>query len=144
MKDLTDFVAIGKEFGLSGDKLFKYATEEYAKYKQDEEKREEKRFEREMRLLERKAQINENEDTTAGTSSSRNHHVPTFKFTPFNEKVDDLDTWFSLFERQCDIYNVKGKDRKPHLMSLISGQCRQVFLSLDVEADYKTIKDALL
>ena len=98
-----------------------------------------------MRLLERKAQISENEaSTTASTSSSRNPHVPTFKFTPFNEKVDDLDTWFSLFERQCDIYNVKGKDRKPHLMSLISGQCRQVFLSLDVEADYKTIKDALL
>ena len=47
MKDLTDFVAIGKEFGLSGDKLFKYANEEYEKYiarikreKQDEEKRE--------------------------------------------------------------------------------------------------------
>ena len=63
IKDLTDFVAIGKDFGLSGDQLFKYANEEYEKYiarfeheKQDEEKHrldEEKRFERKMGLLDR-------------------------------------------------------------------------------------------
>ena len=100
-----------------------------------------------MRLLDRKERISTNEATTASAAhdtTSRNPHVPSFRFTSFNEKLDDLDSWFSLFERQCDIYNVKDKDRKPHLMSLISGQCRQVFLSLDPNANYTTIKTALL
>lgn len=166
MKDLTDFVAVGKDCGLTGDDLFTFAQKEFEKYEKNllkEEQKEEQRrlkaledeensrlkaFEREMRLLERKESISKNEATTAisvnEASSSRNPHVPSFKFTNFNEKVDDLDSWFSLFERQCDIYNVKEKDRKPHLMSLISGQCRQVFLSLDPNTDYKTTKAALL
>ena len=32
MKDLTDFVAIGKEFGLTDDKLFNFAKSEYDAY----------------------------------------------------------------------------------------------------------------
>ena len=163
MKDLSDFVAMGKEFGLVKDELRKFAESEYEKYevkareklrleeekhKREEEKhkREEESYAREMRLLERRAQISENErgaaEATGGTS--RTPHTPTFKFTPFNEKNDDLDTWFSLFERQCTSYGVKDRDRKAHLLSLFSGQCRDAFLTLDPNASYDAVRSALL
>ena len=90
MKDLTDFVAVGKELGLSGDKLFKFAKDEYDSYLQSLEKeraeiaaeaeraerakaaeaeRAEQRaqaaYERELRLLDRRAQITDNERAVA-------------------------------------------------------------------------------
>ena len=57
-----------------------------------------------MRSFERKETICKNEATTAisvnEASSFRNPHVPSFKCTDFNEKLDDLGSWFSLFERK--------------------------------------------
>ena len=160
MKDLTDFIAVGKEIGLEKKALLDFAQVEYQKYLDSVEKdiqiakdksdREEKiakdNYDREMRLLERKAQISDNERGIAEASGghSRSPHVPTFKFTPYNEKNDDLDTWFTLFERQCETYNVKGKDMKAHLLSLFSGQCREAFLSLNSDASYANVRSALL
>ena len=125
---------IEQQARLEQDKL-----EQQAKLDQD-------RYEREMRLLERKAQLAENERSTVDDTSgnTRTPHMPTFKFTSFNEKNDDLDTWFSLFERQCISYGVKDKDRKAHLLSLFSGQCREAFLTIDPEATYSTVRSVLL
>ena len=148
MKDLSDFIAMGKEVGLPADKLLSFAESKYESYlktleieKQEKEKErqaEEAKFERELRLLERKAKIADAEKAAAESSGSggsrASPHVPAFKFTPFNERSDDLDTWFTLFEKQCDAYRVKDNDRKAHLLSLFSGQCRQAFLSSDATA----------
>ena len=80
MKDLTDFIAVGKELGLTTDKLSTFARTEYDKYLKalevedikEKEKRqnEEAKYERELRLLERKAQIAADEKEIAAAESS--------------------------------------------------------------------------
>ena len=86
IKDITDFIAAGKDLGYEKDELRKYAESEYDKYlkriekeeereekkKREEEEREERKkreeekkridnYEREMRLLERKEKIAQSE-----------------------------------------------------------------------------------
>ena len=39
MKDLTDFTAVGKEFGLTGEELMNFAKDELAKYEDKCKKR---------------------------------------------------------------------------------------------------------
>ena len=164
MKDLTDFVALGEKLGISGDKLLPFAEAKYDAYlkscneeKKLEAERAEKEaerakaaHERELRLLERRAQIAQDERAVAetagagGARSSPSPHVPSFRFTPFNDKSDDLDSWFTLFEKQCAAYNVKDRDRKAHLLSLFTGQYREAFLSLDADASYDSVRSHLL
>ena len=55
MKDLTDFVAIGKEVGFTGDELLNFAKDEFKKYEDKCEKEEERRLkeeEKEQKRLE--------------------------------------------------------------------------------------------
>ena len=162
MKDLGDFVTLGKEFSLSGDELFKFARNEYDSYlkslereKADmaaeraaEDERAQRAYERELRLLERRVQFSDNERATAeatgGGSTRSSPHVPSFRFSAFNEKSDDLDTWFSLFEKQCNAFGVKDRDRKAHLLSLFSGQFREALLTLEADASYDVIRAHLL
>ena len=159
MKDLADFVALGKEFGFEKAELCAFAQKEYAIYlaklQEEEEKRrkrdveeEEKKdrdHERELRLLDRKVKLAEAEQASSGASGTvKPPHVPSFKFSPFNEKNDDLDTWFTLFERQCSTFGVKDKDRKSHLLSLFAGQYREAFLALSVDATYEEVRNSLL
>ena len=122
MKDLSDFIAMGKEVGLPADKLLSFAESKYESYLKTleiERQEKDKEHERELRLLERKAKIADAEKAAAESSGSggsrASPHVPSFKFRPFNERTDDLDTWFTLFEKQCDAYIVKAKDKKAHL-----------------------------
>ena len=84
MKDLLDFVALGKELGYSGDKLEGYAEAKYGEYLRAEERKnkdayeylkaEEQKnkdaYERELRLLERKAKIAEDERSAAESSGA--------------------------------------------------------------------------
>ena len=87
MKDLTDFVTLGKEFGLKDDKLLTFAESKYDSYlksldeerklaerayeeKKLEAERAEKAHERELRLLERRAQIAQDERVVAKTAGS--------------------------------------------------------------------------
>jgi hypothetical protein len=161
MKDLFDYVALGKKLGYSGDDLEKYAEKRYKEYvteeekrKKEEEKKEEKRKkddeERELRLLDRRLKIAEEERKRAESSGApagatrSSPHVPAFRFTPFNEKSDDLDSWFTLFEKQCSAYGVKDNSRKAHLLSLFTGQYRDAFLSLDASATYQAVRAHLL
>ena len=128
MKDLSDFIAMGEKVGVPDDKLLSFAENKYENYlkaleveaikekelkekeRQEKEREfererqiEDAKYEREMRLLERKAQIAANEKAVAESSGSggsrASPHVPLFKFTPFNERTDDLDTRFMLFEK---------------------------------------------
>ena len=164
MKDLGDFVALGEKLGLSDDKLFKFAKDEHESYlaglaaeaeraekaKAAEEERAERAHERELRLIERKVQYSDNERAIAeatgggGTRHSPSPHVPSFKFSAFNEKSDDLDSWFLLFEKQCNAFGVKDRDKKAHLLSLFSGQYRDALLSLEADVSYDLVRAHLL
>ena len=151
MKDYLDFVALGEKLGYSGDKLEKFADTKYSEYTKSVEEHEQKSkdaYDREIRLLDRKAKIAESEKTlveSTGNDGARSSpHVPAFRFTPFNDKTDDLDSWFNLFEKQCTAYSVKDKDRKAHLLSLFSGQYRDAFLSLEASATYEIVRAHLL
>ena len=148
MKDLTDFVALGEKFGYEKAELREFAQKEYEKYLTETREEEDKKVrdhERELRLLERKLKLAEAEQASSPSSTSvRQPHVPNFKFSPFNEKNDDLDTWFTLFERQCKTFGIKDKDRKSHLLSLFAGQYREAFLSLSEDAPYEDVRNALL
>ena len=152
MKDLTDFVALGEKLGLKDDKLLTFAETKYDDYLKTLEKEAEtaqKNYERDMRVLEKREKVAEAERSavteSAGSGGARSSpHVPSFRFTPFNDKSDDLDSWFTLFEKQCGAYNVKEKDRKAHLLSLFSGQYRDAFLSLDADATFDAVRSHLL
>ena len=155
MRSYIDFVSAGKDLGLSGLELKEWADKQFANEKEEEErldrkkieeeerlnKREIDKFEREMRLLERKAKV---ERDTSPSSGKKGPHAPSFKFTPFNEKNDQLDTFFQHFEMQCSVFGVKDKERAAYLISLFSGQTREAFLKLPTTATYTEIKTALL
>ena len=129
MSSYIDFVSAGEKFGFTGSELKDWADKQFADYEkkiienerkkieeeerierkkiEEEERldrREKEKFDREMRLLERKAKI---EQETPTSSGSRLPHAPNFKFTPFNEKNDQLDTFFQHFEMQCSVFGVK-------------------------------------
>ena len=80
MKDLTDFVALGEKLGLKDDKLLPFAEAKYDAYlksynedrKVEAEKAERAKAadERELRLLERRAQIAQDERAVAETAGS--------------------------------------------------------------------------
>ena len=38
--------------------------------------------------------------------------APAFRFNSFNEKTDDLDSWFATFESQCEIFEVSDTDKR--------------------------------
>ena len=166
MSSYIDFVSAGEKFGFTGSELKDWADKQFADYEkkiienerkkieeeerierkkiEEEERldrREKEKFDREMRLLERKAKI---EQETPTSSGSRLPHAPNFKFTPFNEKNDQLDTFFQHFEMQCSVFGVKEKERAAYLISLFSGQTREAFLKLPTTASYSEIKTALL
>ena len=56
----------------------------------------------------------------------RSPRAPAFRFNNFNEKTDDLDSWFATFESQCEISEVSDTDKKAHLFS---GKYRDTFTS---------------
>ena len=159
MKDLSDFVAIGKDFGYEKAELRDFAQKQYDIYlnkletekedgereRKEEELKKQNDYERELRLLDRKVKLAEAEQASSASSSRAvPAHVPRFNFSPFNDKNDNLDTWFSLFERQCSAFNVKDKDRKSHLLALFTGVYREAFLSLSADASYEEIRSNLL
>ena len=64
--------------------------------KQKDEERKQKDYEREMRLLDRRAQV----ETSGQTTPTEREVKPRYKFPSFNEKVDKLDTFLILYEKQ--------------------------------------------
>ena len=91
------------------------------------EKREIDRFEREMRLLERKSKVEQLDSSSSSGSGNRLPHAPHFKFTVFNEKTDQLDTFFQHFEMQCTVLGVKEKERAAYLISLFRVRLGKLF-----------------
>ena len=69
--------------------------------------------------------------------------APAFRFNSFNEKTDDLDSWFATFESQCEIFEVSDTDKKAHLIGLFSGKYRDT-LTYFADKEYTFIRDKML
>ena len=78
------------------------------------------------------------------TSCNRSPRAPAFKFSCFNEKVDNLDSFFSLFEKQCAAFGVNDNDRTGHLLGLFTGKYRDTLLMFDVGDSYSYVRDNFL
>ena len=157
MTSLAAFIAIGKECGLEGDKLLVFAKAELKaeeiKVKEAEEKAEAKAkaeeirakeaFDRELRLEERRLQRAEAEKGTSAAAPSK-PHAPNFKLDKFDDKKDDLDNWFGIFERRCKMFSIKGNDMKAHLYSCLSGKYAEALLAIDESLSYVDTRNALL
>ena len=143
----------------------KHALEQELKLKereliQERERREREREQHELKIAQvaadkelelRRLELEMNKNLKSGNSNSgqdragnyRSPRAPEFYFSSFNENTDDLDTWFTMFELQCDIFEVSDNDRKAHLIGLFSGKYRDALISF-AGSEYTTIRDKML
>ena len=150
MKSLPDFIEIGKECGLKGDDLLTFARKEldaYEKKNEAYEKAELDKYERELRLEERRLKRVEAENTSVGSNSAAapgKPHAPNFKLEKFDEKKEDLDTWFTMFERKCSLFSIKEQDMKGHLYSCLTGKFAEALIAINDSLSYEETRNALL
>ena len=171
MKDLEHFVKLGKkDFGLEGAELLKWATEQLDKTiaareaerehelklvqskeaeiaaRDAERNHELKLKELDLEILRENSIRSDSSSTNMEnqTSSNRSPRTPTFKFSCFNEKIDDLDSWFSLFEKQCVAFGVNENDRNGHLLGLFTGKYRDTLLTFNTNDSYTHVRDNML
>ena len=108
----VDFVTAGKDCGFAGAELREWAAEQLHQYKENKREEDEKAREeaeeaervhkRELELIEAKlelARLESRKGESSGKNDSKadNHapRAPLFKFTHFNDKTDDLDSFLT-------------------------------------------------
>ena len=161
-----EFMNAGEKLGLEGPKLREFAEtqlHQHIQNKKEEEKVKEREHERELKLIaakEREYEIKREEQERELTiiaekqklcelekgkpSNTKSHDTPRHRFPTFNEKIDDLDTFFQSFENQAKLLKIKDTELKSYLLSSLSGKARDIFNSLPFETDYETTKKVLL
>ena len=92
------------------------------------------------RLESRKGEGSQNNDSKSDNHAPR---APLFKFTHFNDKTDDLDSFFDVFERQCTVFGVKDTDKVSHLLGLVSGKYRDTLTRMDTDLTYSQERDKM-
>ena len=173
-KDLSDFVALGKECGLKDDALMKFANEKLVEYNNNlRDKRaadreaaklakeaEEAKHEHELEMarvkqeaeLQRIAKEHElelaklSQPTVAGDVKSVKHNQNAFKFKPkpFNDRLDTLDSWFDIYDRQAEFCNLSSETKKLFLYDCFHGKYSDSLLATDKSASYEDIKKSML
>ena len=139
MKSLPDFIEIGGKCGLKGEELLAFARRELEVYDQA--------VERELSLEERRLKRVEAENTSVGSNSAAapgKPHAPNFKLEKFDEKKEDLDTWFTMFERKCSLFSIKEQDMKGHLYSCLTGKFAEALIAINDSLSYEETRNALL
>ena len=150
MKSLPDFIEIGEKCGLKGEDLLTFARKELDAYKSElalEKKTELDKYERELRLEERRIKRVEAEKSSGGSNNAAapgKPHAPNFKLEKFDDKKEDLDTWFTMFERKCSLFAIKEQDMKGHLYSCLSGKFAEALIAIDDSLTYEDTRNALL
>ena len=86
----------------------------------------------------------EGSDTNGSKSGKHAPRVHAYKFSPFNEKLEDLDTFLDSFEKQCEAYGVPEEDRVSHLYSLFSGKYKDTLNYIDAGSTYTQVRDKML
>ena len=156
---MVEFVQAGKELGYEGKELREWAQQQLHDFKafereKLEHERESKKLEHE-RELESKRLDHERElelikekknllSLEKKETSKKSHDAPRHRFPIFNEKSDDLDSFFQVFECQAKLLHVDDSELKSYLLSSLSGKAREIFNSLSFDTDYKDTKKVLL
>ena len=133
----VDFINAGKSIGLEDKQLRDWADEELHKFKEDERLKRE----HEIEMLKQKKELLELEK---GKSQKTTPDAPRHRFPTFNEKTDDLDTFFQSFECQANLLKVNKSELKSYLLSCLSGKAREIFNSLPFDSDYESTKNIFL
>ena len=86
------------------------------------------------------------EELEINSSKSGKHapRAPAFKFSSFNDKVDDIDLFFDLFEKQCEAFGVPEGDRLSHLYGLFSGKYKDTLVTIETGSTYSQVRDKML
>ena len=172
IKCLEDFVALGEKCGLSGTDLITFAKNELKEYHdQLRDRRAAAKDAAEAAAAERAAAIEttriEAEAAERAAAMRYAHELELkkleqvskspsegtekgigakFKFQPkpFNEKVDDLDTWFDCFERQASFCKIGDETKKLYLYDCFRGRFATALMSTKTDASYASIKATML
>ena len=168
-KDLSDFVALGEKCGLKDDALLTFAREELTSYRKemrskrsDDRETEKAKIEsekarieaekaiieaekaKEARLIRELELVNLNQTTGQGDTVRGNPN--SFKFKPkvFNDKLDTLDVWFDVFDRQAHYCNLSDETKKLYLYDCFHGKYSDSLLATGNNATYEQIKKSML
>ena len=160
-KDLSDFIAMGEKCGLTDEALLTFAREELVKYQNElRDKRaaaraaEKEKVESEKAKLEaEKAKLDKElelaklkQAAPPGDGKTVKSNPNTFKFKPkiFNEKLDTLDSWFDVFDRQAGFCGLSDDTKKLHLYDCFHGKYSDSLLATGKTATYEQIKKSML
>ena len=120
-------------------KLAKEHELEMARVQQEAElKRIAKEHELEMAKL---SQPTATGDVKVGKS---NPNAFKFKPKPFNERLDTLDSWFDIYDRQSAFCGLSSETKKLHLYDCFHGKYSDSLLATDKDASYEEIKKSML
>ena len=172
IKDLEDFVTLGEKCGLSGTDLITFSENKLKEYHNElRDRRAAAKEERaaaaaietarieaariEAEAAERAAamryahelELKRLEQASKSPSEGTEKAIGAkFKFQPkpFNEKVDDLDTWFDCFERQASFCNISDETKKLYLYDCFRGRFATALMSTKTDATYASIKATML
>ena len=67
-----------------------------------------------------------------------------FKPKPFNERLDTLDSWFDIYDRQAEFCNLSSETKKLFLYDCFHGKYSDSLLATDKDASYEDIKKSML
>ncbi|XP_054762005.2 uncharacterized protein LOC129268475 [Lytechinus pictus] len=142
--DLASLMAAGKEFGLTGEALKNFVSDEQKKQRDERaELLELKKQEKETAEIQLEI---EREKNVKGESKSVGQKARTPKLPPFHEDKDNIDAYLQRFERYAETQNWPRTDWAINLSALLTGKALDVHsrLTSDEAKDYKTLKTALL
>ncbi|XP_041477551.1 uncharacterized protein LOC121425534 [Lytechinus variegatus] len=142
--DLAGLMAAGKEFGLTGEALKKFVSDEQKKQRDERAELLELK-KREKETAEIQLEI-EREKNVKGESKSVGQRAWSPKLPPFHEDKDNIDAYLQRFERYADTQNWPRADWAINLSALLTGKALDVHsrLTSDEAKDYKTLKTSLL
>jgi len=165
MENLEKLVAVGKTLGFEGKELSewidgqqkKMAEQEKAKLKADKEifdrniAWEREKAETDMRLFQEKLKVSEAEKENLEASMTSTSQVPkrlvppSPKLPPFDEKVDEFDSYLLRFERVATQQGWPEEQWAACLSTCLRGKALEVYsrLSSSDSQDYSKLKEAL-
>ncbi|XP_043203715.1 uncharacterized protein LOC122371441 [Amphibalanus amphitrite] len=150
---MDKYVELATRQGLSGLEALEFASKQYEKDQEREERkltrereREEKELEREEREKERQFEIEKLrllDGSMASNGTRTSKKLP--KLPPFEEN-GDMDIYLTRFERIAQSNNWNREDWAVSLSALLTGKALEVYhrLSADEADDYEILKEALL
>ena len=94
----------------------------------------------ELELLRERQRLCDMEKDKVKGSIVKTHDAPRHRFPNFNEKTDDLDSFFQYFECQAQLINIPRHELKGYLLASLSGKAREIFNNIPVHNDYDTVK----